>query len=301
VRLASLWANGQQGAIEMGIAGFGEVAERVRRYTVLVQPGGRGSGSGVIWNSDGTIITNAHVASGSRVEVTLWDGREFTADVSARDSRRDLAALRISATNLNVAPPAHSALVRPGGVAIAVGNPLGFLGAMTMGVIQSVAPLRGLGSRTWVQSDVRLAPGNSGGPLADVHGRVIGINTMVAGRLALAIPSNEVMQFLLGETGGHWLGVAVSPARLPKPSEFRAGLVVVGVEPGSPAALASLLLGDILIGTEEMTFSSPQKLADTIQNNATGVLRLRFLRGDYQKVRRVTVSLAGSGRRPIAA
>src|SRR5580700_10470024 len=160
------WVNGHEGAIEMGIAGLGEVAERVRRYTVLVQPGGRGSGSGVIWNSDGTIITNAHVASGSRVEVTLWDGREFTADVSARDSRRDLAALRISATNLSVAVPAHSALVRPGEVAIAVGNPLGFLGAMTMGVIQSVAPLRGLGSRTWVQSDVRLAPGNSGGPLA---------------------------------------------------------------------------------------------------------------------------------------
>jgi S1-C subfamily serine protease len=73
------------------------------------------------------------------------------------------------------------------------------------------------------------------------------------------------------------------------------------VEPGSPAALASLLLGDTLIGTEDETFSSPQKLAEAIQNNSTGILRLRFLRGDYQKVRRVTVSLAGSGRRPIAA
>src|SRR6516165_5598717 len=145
----------------MGIPGLGEVAERVRRYTVLVQPGGRGSGSGVIWNNDGTIITNAHVARGSRAEVTLWDGREFTAEVSARDSRRDLAALRISASNLIAANVADSSRVRPGEVAIAVGNPLGFLGAMTMGVVHAVGAIRGLGDRKWVQTDVKLAPGNS--------------------------------------------------------------------------------------------------------------------------------------------
>jgi serine protease Do len=284
----------------MGVAGLGEIAERVRRYTVLVQPGGRGSGSGVIWNSDGTIITNAHVARGSRAEVTLWDGREFTAEVSARDSRRDLAALRIPASNLNPASVGDSSRVRPGEVAIAVGNPLGFLGAMTMGVVHAVAPLQGIGSRKWVQADVRLAPGNSGGPLADVHGRVIGINTMVAGRLALAIPSNEVRQFLLGDTGGRWLGVSVQPVRLPRPSESRAGLVVVGIEPGSPAAQASLLPGDILLGTDEIAFSSPQNLGDVLQNSSGDSLRLRFLRGDYTKVRRVTVSWA-PGRRPIAA
>lgn len=285
----------------MSVAGLGEIAERVRRYTVLVQPGGRGSGSGVIWNSDGTIITNAHVARGSRVEVTLWDGREFTAEVSARDSRRDLAALRISAANLSAAPVADSSHVRPGEVAIAVGNPLGFLGAMTMGVVHAVAPLRAMGGRNWVQADVRLAPGNSGGPLADVHGRVIGINTMVAGRVALAIPSNEVLQFLLGDTGGHWLGVSVMPVRLPRPSETRAGLLVLGVEPGSPAAQASLLPGDILLGSEDLAFSSPQNLADVLQNSLSGMVRLKFLRGDYTKVRRVMVSLAALGRRPIAA
>jgi serine protease Do len=285
----------------MGVAGLGEIAERVRRYTVLVQPGGRGSGSGVIWNSDGTIITNAHVARGPRAEVTLWDGREFTAEVIARDSRRDLAALRVSASNLTAATIADSSRVRPGEVVIAVGNPLGFLGAMTMGVIHSVAPLRGIGRRKWVQSDVRLAPGNSGGPLADVHGRVIGINTMLAGRLALAITSNEVLQFVMGETGGHWLGVSVQPVRLPRPSESRAGLVVVGIEPGSPAAQASLLPGDILLGTDEAAFSSPQRLADVLQDNVGGTLRVKFLRGDYVKVRRVTVSLAAPGRRPIAA
>jgi serine protease Do len=285
----------------MGIAGLGEIAERVRCYTVLVQSGGRGAGSGVLSNSDGTIITNAHVARGSRVEVSLWDGREFRAEVIARDSRRDLAALRISAANLNPATFADSSRIRPGEVVIAVGNPLGFLGAMTMGVVYAVAPLRGLGGRNWVQAEVRLAPGNSGGPLADVHGRVVGINTMMAGRLALAIPSNDVVQFLRGETSGHWLGVTAKQVRLPKPSESASGLLLLDIEPGSPAALASLLPGDILLGTEEVAFSSTQSLAAILQQNLQGSLRLKFLRGDYEKTRRVTVRLANPGRRPIAA
>lgn len=285
----------------MGIQGLGEVGERMRRHTVLVQPGGRGSGSGVIWNSDGTILTNAHVARGSRLEVMLWDGREFNAEVIARDSRRDLAALRIGAANLVSAVSADSSRLRPGEVVIAVGNPLGFLGAMTMGVVHAVGPLRGLGNKSWVQADVRLAPGNSGGPLADVQGRVIGINTMVAGRLALAIPSNEVMRFLLGDTGGHWLGVSVRPVRLPSTSAARQGLVVLEIEPGSPAAQASLLPGDILLGTEELGFSSPERLAEVLGKNSGSVMRLQFLRGDYERVRRVTVSLSKLDRRPVAA
>jgi serine protease Do len=285
----------------MAINGLGAISDRVRRCTVLVQPGGRGSGSGVIWDSNGTIITNAHVARGSRAEVTLWDGRDFTAEVCARDPRRDLAALRIPASALDSATPGDSSQLRPGEVVIAIGNPLGFLGAMTLGVIHAVGSLRGLGDRRWVQADVRLAPGNSGGPLADVHGRVIGINTMVVGRLALAIPSNEVSRFLLGETGGHWLGVSVQPVRLPHPAQTRSGLVVLGIEPSSPAALASLLPGDILLGTEDLSFSSSDKLAGALHENSTGILRLKFLRGDYAKIRHVTVSLAPATRRPIAA
>ena len=285
----------------MGIAGLGETVERVRRSTVLVQPGGRGAGSGVIWNTNGTIITNAHVANAAKAEVALWDGREFTAKVVVRDPRRDLAALRISAMNLEPAVVGDSAQIRTGEVAIAVGNPLGFLGAMSMGVVHAIAPLRGLGGRSWVQADVRLAPGNSGGPLADVRGRVIGINTMVAGRLALAIPSNEVSQFLLGETGGRWLGVTVQQVRLPAPTETRTGLIVLGIEPGSPAALASLLPGDILLGMDDAMFSSAERLAEILQRNSEGSLRLKFLRGDYRKIRQVTVRLANQGRRSIAA
>jgi len=179
----------------MAVTGFGEIAEKLRRSTVLVPAGGRGSGSGVIWSSDGTVITNAHVARGTKISLQLWDGREFQATVASRDPHRDLAALHIDATNLPSASVADSSKVRPGELAIAIGNPLGFVGALTTGVIHAVGSIHGLGSQSWVQADVRLAPGNSGGPLADARGRVIGINTMVAGRLALAIPSNVVQNF----------------------------------------------------------------------------------------------------------
>ena len=285
----------------MSIEGLGEIAEHVRRFTVLVEPGRRGNGSGVVWRSDGTIITNAHVARASEARITLWDGREFNAEVVSRDPCRDLAAIKIPASGLASATAADSSQLRPGEVAIAVGNPLGFLGALTMGIVHCVAPLRAIGRRPWVQADIRLAPGNSGGPLADAHGRVIGINTMVAGRLALAIPSNEVSLFLQGQAGGHWLGVSVSPVRLPRSSERNIGLIVVGVEPVSPAATASLLPGDILLGTEQSSFSSPEDLAVALEGTDPRILRLRFLRGDYRKIRRVSVALPGPGRSSLAA
>src|SRR5258708_38875961 len=106
---------------------------------------------------------------------------------------------------------------------MAIGNPLGFVGALTTGVIHAVGPIRGLGSRSWVQADVRLAPGNSGGPLADARGHVIGINTMVAGRLALAIPSNVVQNFLSAGPSGAWLGVTVHPVKVPRPNSIAGG------------------------------------------------------------------------------
>src|SRR6202790_3669734 len=235
----------------MAVTGFGEIAEKLRRSTVLVHAGGRGSGSGVIWSSDGSVITNAHVARTRQISLQLWDGREFDATVASRDVRRDLALLRIDASNLPSVLAADSSEVRPGELAIAIGNPLGFVGALTTGVIHAVGPLRGLGSRSWVQADVRLAPGNSGGPLADARGRLIGINTMVAGTLALAIPSNTVQDFLFAGPSDAWLGVTVHPVKVPRSNTFasgghRFGLVLLEVEPRSPASFASLLPGHIL-------------------------------------------------------
>src|SRR5258708_8259779 len=199
----------------MVISGFGEIAEHLRRSTVLIHAGSRGNGSGVIWTSDGIIVTNAHVARNSALRVQLWDGRDLRAEMMSRDPRRDLALLHINGEDLPAARPGDSSQVRPGELAIAIGNPMGFVGALTTGVIHAVGSLRGLGSQTWVQASVRLAPGNSGGPLADAGGRVIGVNTLVAGRLALAIPSNAVRDFLPGGTPPPRLVIPAPPARSP--------------------------------------------------------------------------------------
>ncbi len=275
----------------MAIEGLGEIAEQLRRSTVLIHAGSRGSGSGVIWSGDGTIVTNAHVARGSYTRVQLWDGREFDAAVTARDPRSDLATLRIHANSLPAARPADSSQLRPGELAIAIGNPMGFVGALTTGVIHAIGPVRGLGFQSWVQASVRLAPGNSGGPLANASGRVIGINTMVAGRLALAIPSNAVLDFLTSGPRSAWLGVTVHPVRLPRANGHAFGLVLLEVEPDSPAAQASLMAGDILLGTEEEPFRSIEDLARAIDGVGFRLLRLQFLRGSYSRVRRVTVRL----------
>lgn len=280
----------------MPVTSFGEIAENLRRSTVLIHAGARGNGSGVIWSSDGIIVTNAHVARRAQLRVQLWDARELDATLLSSDRVRDIATLRVNAKNLPAASSADSSRVRPGELAIAIGNPLGFVGALTTGVVHAVGPLPGLGPQSWVQAGVRLAPGNSGGPLADAAGRVIGINTMVAGGLALAIPSNTVRDFLSTGPESAWLGVTIHPAQIPRAagSAKRFGLVVLEVEPGSPADLASLLPGDILLGTEEKTFSAVDDLASALHGGASRVLRLEFLRGDYTKIRRVAVQLGAA-------
>lgn len=285
----------------MTVAGFGEIVEQLRRATVLIHSENRGSGSGVIWSSDGSIVTNAHVIRGSRAGVQLWDGRRFEAAITSRALRHDLAHLRIPVEELPAAPIADSSRIRPGELAIAVGNPLGFVGALTTGIIHAVGPFGDSGSQEWVQAGVRLAPGNSGGPLADARGRVIGINTMVARGLALAIPSNAVRDFLAGAAPARspvgrtdrWLGVAVRPVRVPRGASRKGefGLLLLDVEDGSPAAAASLLPGDILLGVEGEPFASVNDLAETLQNHESQLVRLEFLRGNYQTIRRVTVRL----------
>jgi serine protease Do len=252
--------------------GFGEVAERLRRSTVHV---GR-SGSGVIWDGAGLIITNAHVARAPKLRVDLWDGRTFEGEVVARDPRRDLASLRIAVSGLPAAASGDSSTLRVGELVMAVGNPLGFVGALTTGVVHAL-------TRRWVHADVRLAPGNSGGPLADARGRVIGINTMIAGGLALAVPSNSVTQFLRRGAEGIGLGVVVQPVR--------EGVLVLEVQPGSPAARSSLMIGDLLIGANGRRFQSIEDLGEAIQASQGGVLRLEFLRGDRAVHREAAVHL----------
>lgn len=275
----------------MAPQGFGNAAEQLRRVTVQVQVPGRfrGSGSGVIWTPEGLIVTNAHVARGDRATVELWDGRQLEATVAARDPRRDLASLRIQATGLAAATARDSSTLRPGEVVLAVGNPLGFIGALTTGIVHAVGALPGIGPQNWVQADVRLAPGNSGGPLADASGRVIGINTMIAGGLALAVPSNAVSRFLRHGAAGPSLGVTLRPVSLQIGDRRTLGLLLLEIAPGSPAETVSLFPGDILTAANQRPFRSLDDLSQAI--DAGGMLRLAFLRGSNPAPREVTVRL----------
>ena len=276
---------------------FGEVAERLRRSTaqVSVERSRPGSGSGVIWTSDGVIITNAHVARADHARVELWDGSEYDAELTARDTRRDLASLRISGRGLPAATSGDSSALRPGELVLAVGNPLGFIGALTTGVVHALGPLHGIGRQPWVQAAVRLAPGNSGGPLANARGQVIGVNTMIAaGGLALAVPSNAVLEFLgRGGAARPSLGVTVRPVRWNERGSI--ALLVLEVASRGPAADASILMGDLLLGANGQRFRSVDDLADAIHSAASGVLTLQFTRGDHRRAREVAVRFrAGS-------
>jgi serine protease Do len=259
--------------------GLGEIAERLRRSSVQVVMGGRsGGGSGVIWRSDGLVVTNAHVTHRPEALVELWDGRSVEARVTARDPRRDLATLRITATGLEAATPGDSTALRPGELVIAVGSPMGFSGALSTGVVHSIGAQPGMGPQPWVRADVQLAPGNSGGPLANARGEVIGINTAIAHGLALAVPVNEVARFV--EHGPRpSLGVVLRP--VPH------GLLVLDIDPEGAAANVSLRQGDLLIGSFE-------DLSDAL-DSGRDVIPVRFIRGsDPHRVREVYVRLARS-------
>jgi serine protease Do len=248
--------------------GIGEIGEQLRRVTARVRPGKRGFGSGVVWRPDGTVVTNAHVASGGVVEVELWNGQRYRGDVTAQDPRRDLAVVRVQAEELEAASPGDSDAVRPGEVVVAIGNPMGFAGAMSTGVVHSVGALPGMGSQRWIRADVRLAPGNSGGPLADTRGRVIGINTAVVNGLGVAAPAASVAALLRRRS----LGVVLQPVR--------SGLAIVEVLPNGAAARSSLRPGDVLL-------CSTDDLTGALESDAE-VLRLRFVRG--ARVREVAVA-----------
>lgn len=244
--------------------------------TVQVQSRRFASGSGTIWDSNGLIITNAHVLKGSRALVKLSDERVFDATCTSHDRHLDLAALKIDATDLPVATIGNDTL-RVGELVLAVGNPLGAIGALTTGIIHAISPKDS--PRQWVQADIRLAPGNSGGPLADAQGRVIGINTVIAGGIALAIPSNTVERFLHLGSERPYLGVTIQPVLVPQRNRRILGLLILQVSQDSLAQSAGLGAGDVLIAAAGQFFRATTDLAQVLwQTNPGEALQLEYIR-----------------------
>jgi serine protease Do len=273
----------------MAVQGFGEIAESLRRSTVQIT-NGRGQGSGIIVTPEGVIVTNAHVAPRAAT-VQLWDGSALPARLLSRDPRRDLAVLQVQASNLPAAPFADSDRLRVGELVIAIGNPLGFVGALTTGVVHAIGRIRGLGASKWIQSDAQLAPGNSGGPLADARGQVVGMNTMVAGGLGLAIPSNSIARLLAGGPARPALGVVVRPVPLSIQGRRQLGMLVLEVLKDSAAELASIMTGDILTGVDDRTFFAFEDFEAAVDASGERAVRLQFLRGDRTHLRTAVVRL----------
>jgi S1-C subfamily serine protease len=236
---------------------------------------GEASGSGVIITPDGYVVTNSHVVEGAKsVEVTLPDGSGYSGQIVGQDDATDIAVLRVSGSGLPIARLGDSDKLKVGQLAIAIGNPLGLQSTVTAGVISSLG--RSLRSRTGrlienvIQTDAALNPGNSGGPLVDSNGMVIGINTAIiqfAQGICFAIPVNTVrwvVSMLLreGKVIRGYLGISGQTVPLPVKVtryfnlEQKSGVQVMGVETGGPAYIAGVKESDVIILIDGKAISS---------------------------------------------
>ena len=257
----------------------------------------RGGGSGVVVTGDGFVVTSAHVVEGtSTVTASFVDGSELAADVVGADPLSDLAVLRTHDGGLTPADLGDASTLRVGQLVVAIGNPHGFAGSVTAGVVSALG--RSLPTRAGrvvdnvIQTDAALNPGNSGGALADGRGRVVGINTAVAGfGLGLAVPINEATRGILGALMSEgrfrraYLGIAGGtrplPPRLARALGRRAGVEVVEVAPGSPAATAGLRPEDLIVAVDGDAVERVDDVQRLMVGDRIGTdVRIEVLRGD---------------------
>jgi len=273
---------------------------------------GTSTGTGVVLSSDGYLVTNAHVVDGARqINILFTDGRTLVAELMGKDALSDLAVLQVAATDLIPAEFGDSASLRVGDSVAAIGDPLGIelRGSLTNGIVSAINRDISTGGRTMtlIQTNAALNSGNSGGPLLNCYGQVIGINTLKIGDymssagvegLGFAIPSStvkEVVDQLLNKgyvSGRPTLGITGETVstfqqiytRLPK------GVYITAVEPGSPAATRGLVPGDILLSVNGTRISDTEGLESILYSCQPGdVLRIVIYRSGKQYMTTLTV------------
>jgi S1-C subfamily serine protease len=258
-----------------------------------------GSGSGFFISPDGLLLTNSHVVHGAgEFRVSLGDGRRLTADLVGDDPDTDLAVLRVSASELVHLRLADSGEVRAGQIAIAIGSPMGFQQTVTAGIVSGLGrSLRGASGRlidNVIQTDAALNPGNSGGPLVNTSGDVIGVNTAIirpAQGICFAIASNSarwVTGLLIrdGRIRRSYIGVAGQNVPLLRKLVHHhhltqeTGVLVAGLEPDSPAVRAGLVVGDILLALDDIPTPAIDPLHRLLTGDRIGERAIvTFLRG----------------------
>jgi len=300
-----------QGFLDAYSDAVAAVAERITPSVVHVgttreaRVRGRGrfqieaGGSGVIIAPDGYIVTNNHVvAEAARITVTLADGRELPAQLVGADPATDLAVVRVDAAGLPAAEFGDSDALRVGQLVLAVGSPFGFQATVTSGIVSAIGrSLRSQSGRlieNIIQTDAPLNPGNSGGPLVDAHGRVVGINTAIiayAQGICFAVPSATarwVAGLLIkeGRVRRGYLGIAAQLKKL-HPAVVRAyglprdwAVEVMEVTPNSPAALAGMHAGDVILALNGAPVDSVDEIHRRLNRAAPGTpLSITILRG----------------------
>lgn len=283
------------------------IAPAVVSVTSYRASGKEGLASGFIVSPNGDILTNNHVVSGAnRLVVTLADGRELDAKSLGGDPLIDVAVIKVNATGLPTAPLGDSDTLQVGQAAIAIGNPYGFERTVTVGVVSALGrsiPGGGASLSNLIQTDAKIYPGNSGGPLLDSSGQVIGVNTAVVGGdvgvLGFAIPINRARRAMsdvrtYGRVRTPWMGISYGDITPEIAKVFRLptneGVLVADVEPNGPAAIAGIAKGDIIVGVDGKKVSDGGDLQRAMQSKNVGdKIEVTIIRGGKRQKMSVTL------------